>query len=172
MRISTRSWRALLILCGGLITWGAVPASALARQTAGPADSLKWEHSDADLASAQVTTFLVCYDNAPDASCLSAPLTSKFVPTTAQGGPPAAGNSAYKLAVPALTPGAHAVKVKACTGATPAVCGNFSTTLGFTFQIVPGTPNNLGFIKGLAAVVFHPGRVWGNRRARLAFIHD
>jgi len=122
-----------------------LPALAAAQTTAGPLDSLRWEHLDSDVTTTQVNRFLVCYDGAADAACLVAPLTSKFTPTTAQGGPPAAGNSAYKLLVPALTAGQHTVTVKACNAT---VCGVPATPLTFSFQITPGTPTGVGFIKG------------------------
>ena len=136
--------RLMLVAAIACFVFG-LPALAAAQTTAGPLDSLRWEHADADVTTTQVNRFLVCYDSAADANCLIAPLTSKFAPTTVQGGPPAAGNSAYKLLVPALTPGQHTVTVKACNAT---VCGAAVAPLAFSFQITPGTPSGVGFIKG------------------------
>jgi hypothetical protein len=122
------------------------PSNGSAQIAAGPLDSLRVDYADTDVTTFQVNQFLLCFDGAADTACLSVPLSAKFTPTAAQGGPPAPGESAYKRLLPALTAGAHTVVLKACNAS---ICSNVDNlTLSFTFQIVPPAPKNAQFIKG------------------------
>ena len=107
-------------------------------------NSLRWEHNTVDLTSAAVVRFELCYDTASPCPTITT-TASAFTPTSAQGGPPAAGNSAFKMLLPALTPGNHTVTVKACN---TELCGDASTPFAFTFVVKPGVPTALGLIPG------------------------
>lgn len=124
-----------------------VPVSASAQTTATPLDSIRLDYRDADVATYQVTNFRICFDaTAPDTACQNVALTDKFTPTAAQGGAPATGFSAYRKALPALTPGAHTATIKACN--LQGCSTDANPTLSFTFQIAVPPPTNVQFIKG------------------------
>lgn len=107
-------------------------------------DSLRWEHNTADITAAAVNRFELCYDTATPCATIT-PTAAVFTPTAAQGGPPAAGNTAYKMLLPALTVGQHSVTVKACNADA---CGVASSPFVFRFAVVPGTPVGVGLIPG------------------------
>lgn len=107
-------------------------------------DSIRWEHNTADITAAAVNRFELCYDAVTPCSTIT-PAAAQFTPTAAQGGAPAAGNTAYKMLLPALTVGQHQVTVKACNADA---CGNATAPFVFRFAVVPGTPVGVGLIPG------------------------
>jgi hypothetical protein len=124
--------------------YSGVEAAAMQTPVATAVNALRWEQLTTDLTSSAIQRFDVCYDTAP---CLSVTVAAAALPnpTTEQGGPPAAGHSAFRMALPALTPGNHSVTVKACNSD---VCGAASAPLDFRFVVVPGVPRGLGLIPG------------------------
>jgi hypothetical protein len=159
MRMRTLVCMAALLVCAVSVEAQTVPMApaspvqyagveaAVAMQTpvATAVNALRWEHLTTDLTSSAVQRFEVCYDTTTP--CLSVTTTASALPspTAEQGGPPAAGHSAFRMALPALTPGNHSVTVKACNSD---VCGAASSPLAFRFVVVPGVPNGLGLIPG------------------------
>ena len=107
-------------------------------------DSLRWEHQTVDITAAAVNAFQLCYDAITPCSTIT-PSAAQFTPTTAQGGPPAAGNTAYKMLLPALTVGNHTVTVKACNTDG---CGVATAPFAFRFAVIPGTPTGVAVISG------------------------
>ncbi len=107
-------------------------------------DSLRWEHSEANLMAAAVVRFDVCYDTVTPCTAIT-PTAARFTPTTLQGGPPATGNGAFKILLPALTMGTHEVVIKACN---TTVCGPATSAFSFTVTVIPAAPTGLRLIGG------------------------
>ena len=107
-------------------------------------NSIRWEHNTQDVSTSQVVRFELCYDTTTPCSVIT-PAAAQFTPTAAQGGPPATGNTAYKMLLPALTVGQHQVAIKACNSTD---CGTATAPFVFRFAVVPGTPVGVGLIPG------------------------
>lgn len=136
--------RMLLIGVALALLVGAGPAAAQTPPTAGPLDSVRFDYRDADLSTYQVIRFELCVDGQASGCVQSDPAAARFTPSTDQGGAPAAGESAYKIQIPALTAGNHSLIIRACNAS---VCTD-STPLPFTFAIVPPAATVRGFVSG------------------------
>jgi hypothetical protein len=135
----------VFFLIAMLLFFVAPPMVSAQTPIATAADSVRWDYEDAQLTAAVVVRFELCYDAQTGAACTNVtPAATRFTPTTAQGGAPAAGFSAYKQLVGAMTPGNHTVNVRACSAS---IC-SAPLALTFQFAIVPPAPTNGQFIKG------------------------
>jgi hypothetical protein len=116
---------AALLRVADAVTSGVMPAQVTV-PVAKPSDSILWSYTDADVASFQITEFVICLDAQP---CVHLPpATNKS--TTAE---------IYAWKLPALTVGAHTAKLQACNAD---MCSS-SVAFDFKLQITPNPPINI-----------------------------
>ena len=118
-----------ILLCGVLAL---VPVLAWAQPTATPGQAFAFDFVTADLATYSVTRFEMRVDTGT--------WVSVAIPTVANDTQTPAGSSTYRVAIPALTPGAHSVAFRACNSGG---CGTASAPLDFTLVIVPPPPSGV-----------------------------
>ncbi len=107
----------------------ALSASAAA-QTATPGQAFAFDYVIQDLTTYSVSRFEMRVD--------AGTWVSVNLPAVANDAQTPAGSNSYRVAVPALTPGTHAVEFRACnTGG----CGSPSAAYSFTMVIVPPPPS-------------------------------
>jgi hypothetical protein len=129
-----------------------IPATVSA-QTAGPRDSIRFDYSDADLASYGVIRFEICLAPAGgQMTCTATPdlATMRFIPAADQGGPPASGFTAYRTPLTPLQPGvSYTAGVRACSSSQCGLTGlNGELPVSFRFVPEPVAPANQQLIRG------------------------
>lgn len=136
--------RLLLLLLPLLLLLTALPAAA--QLTVGPRNGVRFDYSDAEMGASAVARFELCI--APEGgqmTCTSLPdpATLRFVPTTEDGGPPAAGFTAYRTTLPPLNPGIrYTAGVRACNASCGLTGVLGAMPLAFRFVIEPAHPVN------------------------------
>jgi hypothetical protein len=110
---------------------------ANAQTTAVPADSLSWEITEG-LAAANRFTYTLELDG----------VVQTVTAVTCSQLPAPAVNAQCVTAIPAITPGAHIVRVRATdmVNGTPLMSA-FSLPLSFAMAAIPATPVNLNIIR-------------------------
>lgn len=134
----------LLVLLVPAVTYG---------QTAGPRDSIRFDYSDAELASYEVIRFELCLAPAGgQMTCTATPAIAvmRFTPAADQGGPPASGFTAYRTPLTPLQPGvSYTAGVRACSSSQCGLTGvNSELPVSFRFVPEPATPVNQQLIRG------------------------